>query len=90
MSHLASPLATTTEFLQKNNIFGELSSSTNELLFFVDMPELLYHLRHNYQFWKDMEERGQTTLDKLPTLGSKGNLPNIPENTSSSYSNSEH
>lgn len=57
---------------------------------FVDMPELLYHLRHNYQFWKDMEERGQTTLDKLPTLGSKGNLPNIPENTSSSYSNSEH
>lgn len=51
---------------------------------FIDMPEMLYHLRSNYQYWKDLEEKGVTSLGdislKQPSSSSPNpNLPNIPE-----------
>ncbi|XP_054277749.1 high affinity cAMP-specific and IBMX-insensitive 3',5'-cyclic phosphodiesterase 8 [Macrosteles quadrilineatus] len=54
---------------------------------FIDMPEMLYHLRSNYQYWKDLEEKGVTSLGdislKQTSSGSSPNpnLPNIPEKT---------
>ncbi|KAL1449204.1 hypothetical protein WDU94_000423 [Cyamophila willieti] len=26
---------------------------------FIDMPEMLYHLRSNYQYWKELDEKGK-------------------------------
>lgn len=54
---------------------------------FIDQPEMLYHLRSNYQYWKDLEEKGVTSLGdislKQPSNSSSPNpnLPNIPEKT---------
>nr|XP_018914696.1 PREDICTED: high affinity cAMP-specific and IBMX-insensitive 3',5'-cyclic phosphodiesterase 8B [Bemisia tabaci]XP_018914697.1 PREDICTED: high affinity cAMP-specific and IBMX-insensitive 3',5'-cyclic phosphodiesterase 8B [Bemisia tabaci]XP_018914698.1 PREDICTED: high affinity cAMP-specific and IBMX-insensitive 3',5'-cyclic phosphodiesterase 8B [Bemisia tabaci]XP_018914699.1 PREDICTED: high affinity cAMP-specific and IBMX-insensitive 3',5'-cyclic phosphodiesterase 8B [Bemisia tabaci] len=42
---------------------------------FIDMPEMLYHMRSNYQHWKDLEERGVTSLGDA--CGKS--LPGIPE-----------
>jgi hypothetical protein len=54
---------------------------------FIDMPEMLYHLRSNYQYWKDLEEKGVTSLGDISLKQSSSgsspnpNLPNIPEKT---------
>ncbi|XP_026686300.1 high affinity cAMP-specific and IBMX-insensitive 3',5'-cyclic phosphodiesterase 8B-like, partial [Diaphorina citri] len=37
---------------------------------FIDMPEMLYHLRSNYQYWKDLDEKGITSIqDIYPATG---------------------
>ncbi|XP_075215722.1 high affinity cAMP-specific and IBMX-insensitive 3',5'-cyclic phosphodiesterase 8-like isoform X3 [Lycorma delicatula] len=51
---------------------------------FIDMPELLYNVRNNYQYWKDMEERGCTSIDKISSPSNTTILPNIPEKNSNS------
>uniref|UniRef100_A0A1B6E641 PDEase domain-containing protein n=3 Tax=Clastoptera arizonana TaxID=38151 RepID=A0A1B6E641_9HEMI len=57
---------------------------------FIDMPEMLYHLRSNYQYWKDLEEKGVTSLGDISlkqpcSLSPIPNLPNIPEKHSNAY-----
>jgi len=42
------------------------------------MPEMLYYMRSNYQYWKDLEEKGMISLGdicKIPKVA----LPKIPE-----------
>lgn len=41
------------------------------------MPEMLYYMRSNYQYWKDLEEKGTISFNdiwKVPKA-----LPKIPE-----------
>lgn len=57
---------------------------------FIDMPEMLYHLRSNYQYWKDLDEKGITNLGDISLKQSSSsspnsNLPNIPEKNSNLY-----
>lgn len=54
------------------------------------MPEMLYHLRSNYQYWKDLDEKGITNLGDISLKQSassspNSNLPNIPEKNSNLY-----
>ncbi|XP_050527670.1 high affinity cAMP-specific and IBMX-insensitive 3',5'-cyclic phosphodiesterase 8-like [Daktulosphaira vitifoliae] len=47
---------------------------------FIDMPEMLYYMRTNYQYWKDLEEKGTiSTSDNCKTSLTYSTLPKIPE-----------
>lgn len=53
---------------------------------FIDMPELITHLRYNYVKWKEYEEQGLTTLHDIKRLMSNvllnpkfANTPTTPE-----------
>ncbi|XP_077299462.1 high affinity cAMP-specific and IBMX-insensitive 3',5'-cyclic phosphodiesterase 8-like [Arctopsyche grandis] len=35
---------------------------------FIDMPELLAHTKSNYQYWRDMDEKGVTTLQDIKNM----------------------
>jgi len=35
---------------------------------FIDFPEILYHMRRNYQFWRELEDRCVTVIDNMENL----------------------
>lgn len=42
------------------------------------MPEMLYYMRSNYQYWKDLEEKGTISINEIcKTMTTT--LPKIPE-----------
>lgn len=42
---------------------------------FIDMPEMMIHMRYNYMKWKEFEEQGLTTLHDVKRL-----LANLAQN----------
>ncbi|XP_025410032.1 high affinity cAMP-specific and IBMX-insensitive 3',5'-cyclic phosphodiesterase 8-like isoform X2 [Sipha flava] len=47
---------------------------------FIDMPEMLYYMRSNYQYWKDLEEKGTISINEIcKTMTTT--LPKIPESS---------
>lgn len=38
---------------------------------FIELPEMLYYLRSNYQYWKEKEEQGVTSINELYPLSNK-------------------
>ncbi|KAI5708649.1 hypothetical protein M8J76_000180 [Diaphorina citri] len=52
---------------------------------FIDMPEMLYHLRSNYQYWKDLDEKGITSIqDIYPATGPAELILKSPTSTTKS------
>ncbi|XP_050433933.1 high affinity cAMP-specific and IBMX-insensitive 3',5'-cyclic phosphodiesterase 8 isoform X2 [Adelges cooleyi] len=52
---------------------------------FIDMPEMLYYMRTNYQYWKDLEEKGTiSTSEVCKTSLPHITLPKIPETNGNS------
>lgn len=49
---------------------------------FIDMPELISNITYNYQYWKDLEEKGLTSMDQITSPSVETVLPNIPEKNS--------
>ncbi|XP_025191870.1 high affinity cAMP-specific and IBMX-insensitive 3',5'-cyclic phosphodiesterase 8-like isoform X2 [Melanaphis sacchari] len=45
---------------------------------FIDMPEMLYYMRSNYQYWKDLEEKGTISFNDICKMMTT-TLPKIPE-----------
>lgn len=45
---------------------------------FIDMPEMLYYMRSNYQYWKDLEEKGTISINEICKTTTT-TLPKIPE-----------
>uniref|UniRef100_A0A8D9DZM7 3',5'-cyclic-AMP phosphodiesterase n=1 Tax=Cacopsylla melanoneura TaxID=428564 RepID=A0A8D9DZM7_9HEMI len=49
---------------------------------FIDMPEMLYHLRSNYQYWKDMDEKDISSIqDIYPATGPAELIIKSPSHT---------
>ncbi|KAI4497721.1 hypothetical protein M0802_007261 [Mischocyttarus mexicanus] len=48
---------------------------------FIDMPEILGYMRHNYDKWKEFNDQGITTLQDIEKiqLQSEYNIPRLPE-----------
>ncbi|VVC28353.1 Hypothetical protein CINCED_3A011827 [Cinara cedri] len=46
---------------------------------FIDMPEMLYYMRSNYQYWKDLEEKGTISYSDVCKMPLATTLPKIPE-----------
>lgn len=38
---------------------------------FIELPEMLYYLRSNYQYWKEKEEQGVTSINELYPLSNR-------------------
>ncbi|XP_026809085.1 high affinity cAMP-specific and IBMX-insensitive 3',5'-cyclic phosphodiesterase 8-like isoform X2 [Rhopalosiphum maidis] len=47
---------------------------------FIDMPEMLYYMRSNYQYWKDLEEKGTISFNDICKMMTT-TLPKIPESS---------
>lgn len=48
---------------------------------FIDMPEMLYYMRSNYQYWKDLEEKGTISFSDICKMSLTTTLPKIPESS---------
>lgn len=54
---------------------------------FIDMPEMLYHLRSNYQYWKDLDEKGISSIqDIYPATGPAELIVKSPSSTNTKTS----
>lgn len=50
---------------------------------FIELPEMLYYLRSNYQYWKEKEEEGVTSISNFDPINSKiGFLSEVDESKS--------
>lgn len=54
-----------------NNMFEEWDS-------FIEMPEMLYHLRKNYDYWKDLHDKGFTGIEENSADNKKAALEKTP------------
>ncbi|KAL0279576.1 UNVERIFIED_CONTAM: hypothetical protein PYX00_001103 [Menopon gallinae] len=50
---------------------------------FIELPEILYYLRSNYQYWKEKEEEGVTSISNFAPINTKiGFLSEVDESKS--------
>lgn len=54
---------------------------------FIDMPEMLYYMRSNYQYWKDLEEKGTISFSDICKMPLTTTLPKIPESSGTNWVN---
>lgn len=51
------------------------------------MPEMLYYMRSNYQYWKDLEEKGTISFNDICKMSLTTTLPKIPESNGTNGEN---